>query len=442
MNAWFFAVVVTVSVALAGCSSEGGEGSGSEPLTSVSQTEADPSTDQPAESDSESEPAPESQVEPEADPEPVRAPVASEGLVAVAQTQVTASGNRFLAGEGSVLDQPELVQLPAPPLWVLRWPDAQDPGWLVTLTDGSSVIVSDAGGAVAAGPSLPADVAAGAAPEVVDPDDGSDLGLLVRSAVDSQDRFDDPLPDARVVSDGALTAALVGPTDRYPHAVLGDGLEGAAVELIDEASGVRTRVDVDDPAVIEGISPLLADVDQDGSTDVLVTISDADSGAALAAFRQDGSLLAASDPIGLGRRWRNQMAVGPVGPNGEVEVVDVRTPHIGGTVEFFRHEDGRLVLAAASEDRFTSHVIGSRNLDLAVMADGNGDGRPDVIVPTQSLGALAVLTRTTDGVEVAEVGFDGSIATNLAADSADGQLSFAVGINTGGNGGSLAIWPG
>ena len=75
--------------------------------------------------------------------------------------------------------------------------------------------------------------------------------------------------------------------------------------------------------------------------------------------------------IGRGNRWRHQIAVAPFGPNGERELVDVLTPHIGGVVEFYRMVGDRIEIVATVPG-FTSHVIGSRNLDLALAADADG----------------------------------------------------------------------
>ena len=96
---------------------------------------------------------------------------------------------------------------------------------------------------------------------------------------------------------------------------------------------------------------------------------------------------------------------------------------------------------AASEPNFTSHVIGTRNLDMAVMADGDGDGVLDIIVPTQNRESLAVLTRNDGGVDVQETPVDGTIETNLAV--RDGtQTAFAVGTSGGTAGDALVIWVG
>ncbi len=364
----------------------------------------------------------------------------SEPAFLTTRTDVTTTGNRQVTGRGSVMNQAISVDLPDEPLWVLDWPSDDDRSWLVTLKNGDTVVVTENGELVDVD-DVPADVASGGPPLVT----VNQEGPVVGSAHDGQSIFGDPLPDSRVVvfrspADDTVTAALVGPTDRYAHDVLGDPLEASAVEVIDSTVDEPVLIEVEESAVIEGISPLLADVDDDGFIDVLVTVSDANVGAKLVAYRLDGTLIAESDPIGRGNRWRNQLAVGPIGPNGEVEVVDVRTPHIGGTVEFFRVVDDRLELVAASEPNFTSHVIGTRNLDMAMMADGDGDGVLDIIVPTQNRESLAVLTRNDGGVDVQETPVDGTIKTNLAV--RDGaQTAFAVGTSGGTAGDALVIWP-
>ncbi|MEM9488375.1 MAG: hypothetical protein AAGC55_04480, partial [Myxococcota bacterium] len=142
-----------------------------------------------------------------------------------------------------------------------------------------------------------------------------------------------------------------------------------------------------------------------------------------------------------------QLAIAPVGPGGEVEIIDVRTPHIGGTVQFFRIEGDELV-RVASNSGYTSHRFGSRNLDLGVVADADGDGNLEVVVPTDRRDAIGVLRRTAgagagyDGVEViADVALLGRMTTNLGVrvvePDTQPRISFAVGTDEA----VLRIWP-
>ena len=61
-------------------------------------------------------------------------------------------------------------------------------------------------------------------------------------------------------------------------------------------------------------------------------------------FDDDGHLVAEGPTIGQGYRGRHQIAVAPFGPNGELELVDVLTPHLGGIVEFYQLEEKKLWL--------------------------------------------------------------------------------------------------
>ena len=104
-------------------------------------------------------------------------------------------------------------------------------------------------------------------------------------------------------------------------------------------------------------------------------------------------------------RWRGFPLASPVGRSalrtiGEVEIVYVLTPHIGGIVEFYRLENDILKVVVKIPG-FSSHKIGSRNLDMAVAGDFGGDGQVELLVPSQTLDEIGGIRRTLDGAEVA-----------------------------------------
>ena len=71
----------------------------------------------------------------------------------------------------------------------------------------------------------------------------------------------------------------MGPTDRYDHGVLGDGIEASAIELRDRA-GLVARIAVGTDEVVEGTSAMSVElVANDLGPELLVTVSDADGGA-------------------------------------------------------------------------------------------------------------------------------------------------------------------
>ena len=268
----------------------------------------------------------------------------------------------------------------------------------------------------------------------------SDDGAVVVTQATGNRRFEiDPLPDGRLaLSAEGVMAVLTQPTDRYPHGIAGDRLEAAAIDLIDLATLEARSIAVPSDRGVEGISAMWADLDDDGRQEILVTVSDAEGGARLAVLSAEGEWLADSEPIGLGNRWRHQIAVAPFGPRGEVELADVRTPHIGGSVEFFAWSSGELEMTASLEG-YSSHAIGSRNLDQSLAADADGDGRPEVVVPHVARTSLAGVQRTENGAEEVWVFDLGSeLTSNLAGvTTADGRFVLVAGMSDG----RVLVWP-
>ena len=345
----------------------------------------------------------------------------------IARTDHTVSGNRVAVGCGPLTGEVLDVGLDGTPAWVLPDPSDRGSAWYVVLDDGrvdhviGSTVVSPR-----QAPLLPA-----GHPPLALSSEGEPV--VVDSALAATAWFADPLPDARVTAiPGAALVAPVGPTDRYAHGVLGDGYEASAVELRDQ-DGPFARIAVDPDEVIEGTSAMVVElVENDLGPELLVTVSDAADGARLRAYGLDGSVAAESDPIGLGNRWMHQIGAGVLAPDGEAEVIAVRTPHIGGIVEAYRVVDDRLELVAATSG-YSSHQLGSPNLDMALLADADGDGRLDVVVPTQSMEALALLGRSHDGFEELDrLDLGGWLTTNVAATAAPGGgLVLAAGTSDG-----------
>lgn len=250
------------------------------------------------------------------------------------------------------------------------------------------------------------------------------------------------LPDGRIVINRAgQIAVYVGATNqRYVHGVLGDDYEAAGLavlEIVEDQIEIKARIDLPGDDVFEGLSPLWADIDEDGAEELIVTVSNGAVGAQLRAYRADASLLATGPAVGRGGRWRHQLAAAPFGLGGEMELVDVLTPHIGGIVEFFRLNGDRLEVVA-SLSGYTSHVIGSRNLDMAVSGDFNGDGRLEIVLPTQNRTVIAGLQRTSAGIEeVWSLPLDGVLVSNVSAVTLpDQSLALAAGLSDG----RVRIW--
>lgn len=382
-------------------------------------------------------------------------------------TSGDASGNRVVWGSVDLGAAPISIDVGAPAGWLVGAAVEERVVWVVVDAAGSVTAFVESGGAVEphdldtrrlpAGmpPTLLVDGATVSLfdPTRVRPDlapfaghtvvDGSPILVSADGSLQIGDRIVEgvvALPDTRIViSADGLVALLTDPTDRFKHAVLGDSIEAETVTVVDPATGDIVAILVaPGDTVFEAISPLWVDVDGDGRQEILVTASDGADGARLTVFSVDGDLLAESAPIGRGSRWLNQLGAAPLGPEGELEVVEVKTPHLGGIVNWYRMEGDRLV-RHASASGFSTHGIFSRNLDEGVIVDADADGRFDVVVPTQDDRRLVALSRVADGVVAAvEVVLPAAPSSNLiGVTRADGTASLALATVDG----RLLIWP-
>jgi hypothetical protein len=97
-----------------------------------------------------------------------------------------------------------------------------------------------------------------------------------------------------------------------------------------------------------------------------------------------------TDPIGQRHRWLNPVGVADVDNDGRPEVLVVLTPHIGGILVVYRFEAGRFHergrIAGVS-----NHRIGSRALGLAAFLDYDGDGIPELVIPSADRRALRAI---------------------------------------------------
>lgn len=202
---------------------------------------------------------------------------------------------------------------------------------------------------------------------------------------------------AAVGTAGIVKAFLVAPTDRYGHAVLGDGIEAGGLRVI-TAGGLVLEVLLPPEAVFEDLRPRLLDLTGDGSDEVLVIKAYQDRGAALALYgvvEEELRQIAETPAIGTPNRWRNPAGVGDFDGDGRLDVVEVQTPHIGGLLRLWSWRDGDLAPGPAFSG-VSNHAIGSRALGLSAVLDLDGDGDDELLIPEMGWRSLVALDLRDD----------------------------------------------
>lgn len=170
------------------------------------------------------------------------------------------------------------------------------------------------------------------------------------------------------VAGGVTDASFAAPTDRYPHAVLGDALEWGALEL--RGPGTRVELRLPDERVFEDLAPRLADVDGDGDLEAIVVESHARLGARLAVYDTRG-LVAATPFIGTRFRWLAPFAWEDLDGDGRVELAYIDRPHLAKVLRVWRYEGGTL-REIARLDGLTNHRIGEDFISGGVRDCGTG----------------------------------------------------------------------
>lgn len=240
----------------------------------------------------------------------------------------------------------------------------------------------------------------------------------------------DALPDGRVAIGTAQVARawLAAPTNRYGHAVLGDAIEAGSV-VIERRDGGRGRVTLGRDAVFEDLFPRIASI---GGRDWIVVVkSYLDRGSALAVIDTDSMTIAAeTPPIGRAHAWLNPAGIADFDGNGTTDIALVRQPHVVGRLELWSWNDRKLTKTAEVAD-VSNHFIGSRALGLSWTEDFDGDGHPDLAVPSLDRRTLRIIGFAPEVRDIARVRLPARMATNIGATMFNGKLALIAGLEDG-----------
>ncbi|WP_428574344.1 FG-GAP repeat domain-containing protein [Ramlibacter sp.] len=156
-----------------------------------------------------------------------------------------------------------------------------------------------------------------------------------------------------------------------------------------------------DDRVFEDRRPRLADLDGDGRDEVIVVEAHADRGAALVVFGVEGPETSprlverARSPHVGNMRWLNPIGAADFDGDGNLDLVSVTTPHIGGILTLYRYQPPKLVAFGETRD-VSNHRMGAVEQRLGAIVALSGSAHM-LIVPDQSRRSLRLLRWQKDG---------------------------------------------
>lgn len=238
------------------------------------------------------------------------------------------------------------------------------------------------------------------------------------------------LPDARVARGREIVrrAWLSDPTTRYGHGVLGDAIEAGSLTIVRrDGTKVELRLPLD--AVFEDIEPRIAEIG--GRERIVLVKAHLARGAAIAIIDPASAAIVAETPaIGRANAWRNPAGISDYDGDGSTDIVAVRQPHVLGLLEIWSFIDNKLKKTGEVPD-VCNHVIGSRALSLSATGDFDGDGRPDLAIPSFDRRSLRLIAFAPTVRDIARVALPGRVVTDFALLRVRGRPAVLAGLDNG-----------
>ena len=174
---------------------------------------------------------------------------------------------------------------------------------------------------------------------------------------------------------GIKTAWYDDETIRYAHGVLGDAIEAGSLH-VKTAEGKTLSVTLETAQVFEDIQPRLADIDGDGSNEVITIRSHNKKGAQIAvygitkALPNKLSLVVSTPYIGQAYRWLAPVGIADFNNDGAMDIAYIDRPHLAKILRVWSYRDGSLKQVAQKQG-LTNHKIGDSFITGGVQRCGS-----------------------------------------------------------------------
>jgi hypothetical protein len=234
---------------------------------------------------------------------------------------------------------------------------------------------------------------------------------------------------------GSIAAAWYAqPTTRYRHGILGDTIEGGALQVA-LRSGRRLSFRLESNEVFEDIAPRIVDLNGDGEPEIVTILSSLDKGSSIAVFGLVGDALVLQDrmrSLGEPERWLNIAGIARFSGARRAEIAFVATPHDNGRLGFLRISPTRMQIVAADDSGFSNHVSGTTELRLSATVDIDGDGKPELALPSQDRKRLRIMGFVEEKlVEAATATLPAAIDKAIRVDGKGRETVFTLGLEDG-----------
>ncbi len=258
------------------------------------------------------------------------------------------------------------------------------------------------------------------------------------------------LPDTRISvadlnGDGKLEAvAFSMPTDRFSFRRLGDETEAQGVAVFSWDGSIIKLLDefkLDSSEAFEDLTPILADVYDGPGKEILATVTNEGEGSSIRvlSFAKRRLTEVRTSPVAADKSFIQVLGKSAFGDENRQFIITVANPSGMGDLELFRIDLAATRLVR--KDSISTHIAGSRNLDLALIGDFNNDGYNDLIAPDETGKTLELFFLEKNRIKETPIlvsskrlstnlcsgDFNGDGKGDLAAGYEDGTIVFLLG---------------